>query len=184
MSYSLAVIGTVFIFLAQIAPDEQTALNRTLMGQGFILLTTIAGFLFQAYRENRARRWQQEDAAKLAVKVEEKAAAIEVKVVERAAIVAGKLEEKSEVVAEKLHEEAVELQAKHEKISRHVGAGVAQVVVNKAAEADIARDALSAKIDLIAGDRNPDGTPKTLKVEVVNEDANPVPTEVVEKKEK
>jgi hypothetical protein len=46
-------------------------MNETMLGQIILFLTTISGFAYQIYKENRKRRWEVEDRAALAVKVEE-----------------------------------------------------------------------------------------------------------------
>jgi hypothetical protein len=42
-----------------------------MVGQLILFLTTISGFAYQIYKENRNRRWEVEDRKALAVKVEE-----------------------------------------------------------------------------------------------------------------
>jgi hypothetical protein len=55
---------------AQAQSDGPSAITLTLIGQTVILLTTLAGFAYNIYRENRNRRWDLEDR-----KVERKKAA-------------------------------------------------------------------------------------------------------------
>jgi hypothetical protein len=54
--------------------------------QWITFLTLVLGFALQIYRENRQRRWDQEDRAVLAQKVVKTAASLEAQVVGTAAI--------------------------------------------------------------------------------------------------
>ncbi len=65
-------------------------MSDTAIGQLIIFLTTIAGFIFTLYRENRNRRWDREDreqkAVQLAAKVEAAHTAISDKIDENTMI--------------------------------------------------------------------------------------------------
>jgi hypothetical protein len=50
--------------VVQAQADGAEAIPGTMIGQIIIFLTTVAGFLFNIYRENRNRRWDLEDRAR------------------------------------------------------------------------------------------------------------------------
>ena len=50
--------------VVQAQSDHDYAIPGTMIGQVIIFLTTVAGFVFTIYRENRNRRWDLEDRAR------------------------------------------------------------------------------------------------------------------------
>jgi hypothetical protein len=60
----LVMANAVGVVQAQAEGGIAESLPGTLVGQIIIFLTTVAGFLFNVYRENRNRRWDLEDRAR------------------------------------------------------------------------------------------------------------------------
>jgi hypothetical protein len=58
------LVAANFVGLVQAQGEGAEALPGTMIGQIIIFLTTVAGFLFNVYRENRNRRWDLEDRAR------------------------------------------------------------------------------------------------------------------------
>ena len=57
------LVAANFVGVLQAQAEGAEALPGTMIGQVIIFLTTVAGFLFNIYRENRNRRWDLEDRA-------------------------------------------------------------------------------------------------------------------------
>ena len=57
------LVAANFVGVLQAQSDGVESLPGTMIGQIIIFLTTVAGFLFNIYRENRNRRWDLEDRA-------------------------------------------------------------------------------------------------------------------------
>ncbi len=72
--------------------------DTTFWGQVFLFITTIAGFAFQAWREGRNRRWEEERERRLAAKVEDQKRELTVKIEENTALTARGIEVSEEAV--------------------------------------------------------------------------------------
>ncbi len=76
--------------------------------QWVTLLTVIAGFMYQAWRENRQRRWDKEDRAetaeRLARKVEHTTEAISSRHAENTRMLADKIDENTDISTKAFHE--------------------------------------------------------------------------------
>lgn len=58
------LVAVNFVGVLQAQGEGSDAIPGTMVGQIIIFLTTVAGFLFNIYRENRNRRWDLEDRAR------------------------------------------------------------------------------------------------------------------------
>ncbi len=105
-----------------------------LIGQLVLLLTTIAGFVAAAWRENRNRRWAAEDRAiQAAIVTAERRAATE-EIIERARAEAEAVRIKTDAAAAALREEGIQLAAR----IRAQQAATAQHLIAKVGEATTA----------------------------------------------
>jgi hypothetical protein len=152
MSYYwfLAIAYPVLIFGQVVQPASENT-TVIIVGQIAILITTLAGFAIQIYRENRARKWAKEDAEALAKKVEAtaKETAIETEKIVRHV---------GNNVSQQVANKAVEADLKREVIE-------AKLDLNT----ELTKIAVNGPGKHLY--ENPDGSPKPLEVRVVsNED--------------
>ncbi len=80
--------------VVDLSPEDASGL-----AQGVLLLTTIAGFLFQAYRENRNHRWDEERRLRIAAELQAQVEATALTLRQEAAAVAFAVKEQVEVEA-------------------------------------------------------------------------------------
>lgn len=101
----IAVNGLGLIALAQgpVAPSSTTSVDTTtIVGQAIILVTTVAGFWYNIYRENRNRRWDKEDRELARNALVETVKEQRVEVVQKVADVAKEVEQKVAAVGDTL----------------------------------------------------------------------------------
>lgn len=104
--------------------------------------------------------------------------------------------EEADELAKKVEQEALKVSRETERIVRHVGRNMEQIVSSNADEAREARDeiktqlAVNTKLTEMAANntgqhlyKNEDGTPKTIQVEVMNDKDHSVPVDPVEVKQ-
>lgn len=150
----------VAVGASEVVPKEYSV-TATTVGQIILFLTTLLGIGVTIYRENRSRQWAKEDAAELAKEVERKAA-----------ILATAVEAKADSLAETVVTTAEGVKEDTERIVRHVGANVENVVTLRANEAHDEREEVKSELKRVA-----DEGVRVQKVEVVNDPAHSVPVQ-------
>lgn len=188
------MVFTLFsaVDLPNITNDSGSSINVTLIGQLFLFLTTVAGFMYQSYSNAKKRQWEVEDADRKEKREIALADTLAKKTEEQAKLVAQELETKAKAIEDALAVKAKEIERKllesnkaTEAIVRHVGANVSNIVSLKSEEQKLDRADVKKAIEVNTeltrqAEQHPViELPKVLDVHVINtsEESIPVTTD-------